>query len=98
MNNMEQQFIEAGTLMLAGMVFVFAFLSLLIIFINTVLAKLAVTFPDPIVASTNRSNKKKNNAANGEISPAIVAAISSAVSSYRKQNSQQPSSSKKANK
>jgi len=95
---MEQQFLEAGTLMLAGMIFVFAFLSLLIIFINTVLARLAVKFPDPIVPTTNRSNKKKNKLASGEISPAIVAAISGAVSNYRKQHSQQPSSSKKANK
>jgi oxaloacetate decarboxylase gamma subunit len=57
MNNMEHQFIEAGTLMLAGMVFVFAFLSLLIIFINTVLARLSVWFPDAITPSRNNSNK-----------------------------------------
>jgi len=98
MNNMEQQFLEAGTLMLAGMVFVFAFLSLLIIFINTVLAKLSVKFPDAIVPSRNHSNKKNNKVASGEISPAIVAAISGAVSSYRKQHSQPPSSSQKAKK
>lgn len=98
MNSMEQQFLEAGTLMLAGMVFVFAFLSLLIIFINTVLARLAVKFPDPIAPTTNRSNNKKCKVASGEISPAIVAAISGAVSSYRKQHSQKPSSSKKVNK
>jgi oxaloacetate decarboxylase gamma subunit len=95
---MEQQFLEAGTLMLAGMVFVFAFLSLLIIFINTVLAKLAVKFPDPVALASARSNKKNNKAANGDISPAIVAAISGAVTRYRQQHSQQPSSSKKANK
>ena len=98
MNNMEQQFLEAGTLMLAGMVFVFAFLSLLIIFINTVLAKLAVKFPDPIAPSRNHSNKKNNKVASGEISPAIVAAISGAVSRYRQQHSQQPSSSQEAKK
>ncbi len=95
---MEQQFLEAGTLMLAGMVFVFAFLSLLIIFINTVLAKLAVKFPDPIASRRNHSNKKKNKATNGEISPAIVAAISGAVSRYRQQHSQPLSSSHKAKK
>lgn len=98
MNSMEQQFLEAGTLMLAGMVFVFAFLSLLIIFINTVLAKLAIRFPDPIVSTPNRSNKPNNKAANGEISPAIVAAISGAVTRYRQQHSQQPSSSQKSKK
>ena len=98
MNSMEQQFLEAGTLMLAGMVFVFAFLGLLIIFINTVLAKLAIKFPDPIVTSTNRSNRKNNKVAKGEISPAIVAAISGAVNRYRQQHSQPLSSSKKVKK
>ena len=88
---MEQQFLEAGTLMLAGMVFVFAFLSLLIIFINTVLAKLAVKFPDAIAPSRIHSNKKKNKLASGEISPAIVAAISGAVSNYRQQHSKSKS-------
>ena len=98
MNTMEQQFLEAGTLMLAGMVFVFAFLSLLIIFINTVLAKLAVKFPDAILPSSKHSNKKHNKAANGEITPAIVAAISGAVNRYRTQHSQSPSSSPEAKK
>jgi oxaloacetate decarboxylase gamma subunit len=88
MNNMEQQFLEAGTLMIAGMIVVFAFLSLLILFINTVLAKLAIKFPDAIVPTNNRSNKKNNKAASGEISPAIVAAISGAVTRYRQQHSE----------
>lgn len=92
---MEQQFLEAGTLMLAGMVFVFVFLSLLIIFINTVLAKLSIKFPDPITLNTARSNKKNNKAANGEISPAIVAVISGAVSRYRKQHASSPQKSTK---
>lgn len=95
---MEQQFLEAGTLMLAGMVFVFAFLSLLIIFINTVLAKLAVKFPDPIVATSTRSNKDNKKAASGDISPAIVAAISGAVTRYRQQHSQQLSVAQKVKK
>jgi len=88
---MQQQFIEAGTLMLAGMVFVFAFLSLLILFINTVLAKLAITFPDPVAPVRSRSTKPNNKtakAADGSVSPAVVAAISSAVTRYRQQNSQ----------
>jgi oxaloacetate decarboxylase gamma subunit len=83
---MEQQFIEAGTLMLAGMVFVFVFLSLLIIFINTVLARLAVKFPDPIVQSRSNSKNKSNKLTNGEISPAIVAAISGSVNKYRQKH------------
>lgn len=91
---MEQQFIEAGTLMLAGMVFVFAFLSLLILFINTVLAKLAVAFPDAVVPNRNHSNNKKKKAIAGEISPAIVAAISGSVNRYRQQHSTQQKSKK----
>jgi oxaloacetate decarboxylase gamma subunit len=86
MENMQQEFIEAGTLMLAGMVFVFVFLSLLIIFINTVLSKLAVMFPDPVIQNQSRSNKKTTKLAKGETSPAIVAAISSAVAQYRKKH------------
>ena len=85
---MQHQFLEAGTLMFAGMVFVFAFLGVLIVFINTVLAKLAITFPDPVVKPTSRTNKKSNNKAKGDISPAVVAAISGAVKRYRTQHGQ----------
>ncbi len=87
MDTMQQQFFEAGTLMLAGMLFVFAFLSLLIIFINTVLAKLATKFPDKVVTIKSRSNNKTHKSAAGEVSPHVVAAISSAVTSYRQQYS-----------
>jgi oxaloacetate decarboxylase gamma subunit len=95
---MEQQFIEAGTLMLAGMVFVFAFLSLLIIFINTVLLKLAVKFPDPVTQSRSHTKKQVNKTPSGEISPAIVAAISGSVSRYRQQHSEQPSTQQNSKK
>ncbi|TYK65895.1 OadG family protein [Colwellia echini] len=88
MNNMQQQFLEAGTLMLAGMVFVFVFLSILIIFINTVLAKLAIKFPDPVVVPSSRTNKKSNSQVAGKVSPAIVSAISGAVKRYRAQHGQ----------
>jgi oxaloacetate decarboxylase gamma subunit len=89
MDNMQQQFVEAGTLMFAGMVFVFAFLGVLIIFINTVLARLAVKYPDAVVAPPSRSSKKsKSKTAAGEISPAVVAAISGAVKRYRTQHGQ----------
>ena len=87
---MQQQFIEAGTLMLAGMVFVFAFLGILIVFINTVLARLAIRFPDPIVTPPTRINKKNKsaNTNNGDISPAVVAAISGAIKRYRTEHGQ----------
>jgi len=95
MDNMQQEFLEAGTLMLAGMVFVFVFLGLLIIFINTVLAKLAIRFPDPIIKKSARSNNRGKNkkAASGDVSPAIVAAISSAVARYRAERSEPTSHS-----
>ena len=94
---MEHQFVEAGTLMLAGMVFVFIFLSLLIIFINTVLAKLAVIFPDSVAPTRTHSNNKikSSKAVNDGVSPAIVAAISGAVNSYRKQKSQRSAQKQK---
>jgi len=86
MDNLTDLFVEAGTLMLAGMVFVFAFLGLLVVFINKVLLKLAVVYPDPVVqAKAPRTNKQVNEQNNG-ISPSIVAAISAAVSQYRQQH------------
>jgi oxaloacetate decarboxylase gamma subunit len=88
MDNMQQQFFEAGTLMLAGMVFVFVFLSILIVFINTVLAKLAVKFPDTIVVTPPRSTKKNKNKSDGNISPSVVAAISGAVKRFRSEHGQ----------
>ena len=89
MDNMQQQFLEAGTLMLAGMVFVFAFLSILIVFINTVLAKLAIKYPDPVAKAVSRTARKSpSNKTSGEISPSVVAAISGAVKKYRAQHGQ----------
>ncbi len=87
MENLQALFVEAGTLMFAGMVFVFAFLGLLIVFINVVLVNLAKKYPDAIVEA--RSSSKKNNKkqdGNG-VSPAVVAAISSAVTQYRQNQS-----------
>jgi oxaloacetate decarboxylase gamma subunit len=86
MDNMQQQFFEAGTLMLAGMVFVFVFLSILIVFINTVLAKLAIKFPDATVQSPPISTKKNKNKLDGSISPSVVAAISGAVQRFRSEH------------
>lgn len=82
MDNLTQLFIDAGTLMLAGMIFVFAFLGLLVVFINQVLIKLAVKFPDP-VNQKSRKKAKVNNSSQDGVPPQVVAAISSAVSQYR---------------
>ena len=83
--DLNQSFIEAGTLMLSGMVFVFAFLGLLVVLINTVLKKLAETYPDPVVAPRAPKKSNKNNLKNTS-SSSTVAAISAAVSQYRSQH------------
>lgn len=86
MENLQQLFIEAGTLMFAGMVFVFAFLGILILFINNVLVRLSKRYPDPIVEKKTQSKKSKKKTDGKGVSPAVVAAISSAVSQYRQQH------------
>ncbi|WP_448247353.1 OadG family protein [Thalassotalea agariperforans] len=78
-------FTEAGTLMLAGMIFVFAFLGLLVVFINLVLAPLANKFPDAKPAARKLSNTANKKAG---IDSGTVAAIGAAVSQYRKQRQQ----------
>lgn len=86
MEHLNQLFVEAGTLMLAGMVFVFTFLGLMIVFINVVLTRLAIKFPDAAPQSKPiRTNKKIKQNVDG-ISPKVVAAITSAVTQYRKQH------------
>ena len=94
MEHLNQLFIEAGTLMLAGMVFVFAFLGLTIVFINVVLKRLAIKFPDAVIQiKPARSNQKIKQSVDG-ISPKVVAAITSAVTQYRKQHNQNSSTHK----
>lgn len=86
MEHLNELFFEAGTLMLAGMVFVFAFLGLLVVFINVVLAKLAIKYPDPIAPVKQARNLNASKSSNGGLSPNVVAAISSAVHKYRTQH------------
>jgi len=94
MEHLNHLFVEAGTLMLAGMVFVFTFLGLMIIFINVVLTRLAVKYPDAIIqAKPARTNQKIKQNVDG-ISPKVVAAITSAVTQYRKQHNQSSSTHK----
>jgi oxaloacetate decarboxylase gamma subunit len=83
--NMNQLFIEAGTLLFVGMVFVYAFLGLLIFIIKFVLAPLADKFPDPIVQTKVKKTTSKAALNNG-VSPTIVAAITGAVAQYRQQH------------
>lgn len=91
MEHLHPLFLEAGTLMITGMVFVFSFLGLLVIFINTILAKLALKFPDAVVPTKSKTrssvlSNKSNTSVKG-ISPNIVAAVTSAVTQYRQQHS-----------
>ncbi|GLX79640.1 hypothetical protein tinsulaeT_29800 [Thalassotalea insulae] len=86
MEHLTQLFIDAGILMLTGMVFVFAFLGLLVIFINNVLLKLANAYPDPIIQSKRPARANNAKVSQQGVSPSIVAAISSAVSQYRQQH------------
>ncbi|MFD2164833.1 OadG family protein [Thalassotalea euphylliae] len=85
MESLSQTFVEAGTLMLAGMVFVFAFLGILVVIINTVLAPLANKFPDPVAQSVTRPTVNKVTDKDG-VSPSVVAAISAAVTQYRQKH------------
>jgi oxaloacetate decarboxylase gamma subunit len=85
MENLSSTFAEAGMLMLVGMGFVFAFLSLLIIAIHF-LAKFSSRFPDP-VSSPKQSRKLAQAISSNEISPNLVAAISGAIAHYRNKNS-----------
>jgi oxaloacetate decarboxylase gamma subunit len=94
MEHLNHLFVEAGTLMLAGMIFVFTFLGMLIIFIKVVLTRLAIKFPDKIIQTKPaRSNQKILQKVDG-ISPKVVAAITSAVTQYRKQHNQNSSTNK----
>jgi oxaloacetate decarboxylase gamma subunit len=86
MDSLSQLFTQAATLMLTGMVFVFVFLGVLVIFINVVLKKLANKYPDAITPKRTLAPISKNTQSTNAVSPSIVAAISSAVSTYRQQH------------
>ncbi len=85
MDNLNQLFIEAGTLMLVGMIFVYSFLGLLVLIINKVLTPLAKIYPDPVIQAKRKPATAKSTQVEG-ISPPIVAAISAAVNTYRQQH------------
>jgi oxaloacetate decarboxylase (Na+ extruding) subunit gamma len=73
-------FYEAATLMLVGMVFVYAFLSILIVVIKTIIAPLGERFPDPIIEPKKTGSASPTQDHNDQ---SIVAAISAAVTQYR---------------
>ena len=73
-----QLFSQAAVLMMVGMLFVFAFLSLLIVVIKVFISPLGLRFPDSV---TKKSSAKSNNE-----SSATVAAISVAIKQYREKH------------
>lgn len=86
MEQLSELFVEAGTLMLAGMVFVFSFLGLLIVFITKILAPLGKKYPDAKPSVQPRRVGKKAKQPESGVSPSVVAAISTAVVRYRQQH------------
>lgn len=70
-----QLFSQAAILMLVGMMFVFAFLTFLILVIKYILTPLGSRFPDVAVAIKDQ-NESHNTAP-------VVAAISAAIKQYR---------------
>jgi len=76
-----QLFYQAATLMLVGMGFVYAFLSLMIFVIKILIAPLANRFPDEL-SNSNRPTKPTISTA-GSPDTSIVAAISAAVTQHR---------------
>ncbi len=86
--SVSSQLAEAGTLMLAGMVFVFAFLSMLIGAI-TLIAKFCEAFPGaPEPATAPRANAKRpaSSPDKPQQDAKVIAAISAAIHMHRKSN------------
>lgn len=85
--SVSSQLMEAATLMLVGMVFVFAFLSLLIVGV-WLIAKFCEAFPgEPETQpSVKRSPAKPKPATAKEENSSVVAAITAAVHMHRQSN------------
>ena len=80
-------FSQAATLMLVGMLFVFAFLSLTILVIKNVIAPLAERFPDPVPATRSTRTSQTTSSTDKQQDESVVAAISAAVTQYRRDKS-----------
>ena len=65
------------------MLFVYAFLSILIVVIKTIIAPLGERFPDPVKVKKTTGSISP---AQGQDDQSIVAAISAAVTQYRNNN------------
>ncbi|MEZ5472425.1 MAG: OadG family transporter subunit [Marinicella sp.] len=72
-----QLFSQAALLMVTGMGFVFAFLSLLILVIKFVITPLAIRFPDEAKTSVSNNNEPPTQ---------VIAAITAAIKQYRRKH------------
>lgn len=81
--NISSVLLEAGTLMLVGMVVVFLFLTMLIGAIK-LLTKFAEAYPDKVTPAPARVPQQHNNS--NQTSPQVIAAISAAVKQYKSRN------------
>jgi|GEM_PF-2698184 len=79
-----QLFSQAAVLLMVGMAIVFAFLSLLIIFIKIVISPLGLHFPDPITPVKNKPSQLPD--VSNHDSSAIIAAIGIAIKKYRQKH------------
>lgn len=85
--SVSSQLMEAATLMLVGMVFVFAFLSLLIVGVKLI-AKFCEAFPGAPEAqpTPKRSPAKSQPASAQENDSGVIAAITAALHMHRQSN------------
>lgn len=82
--NVGNLLVEAGTLLLVGMVVVFVFLTLLIVAIKLI-AKVCEYFPEPVAPGLAQPVQASPAASHSDaMPPSLVAAISAAIHQYRK--------------
>ncbi|MGB0495443.1 MAG: OadG family protein [Kangiellaceae bacterium] len=74
---LNELFYQAGTLMLVGMAFVFAFLMLMIFVVQNIITPLGKKYDEKNLLSNTQAKPTD------DVSPQMIAAISAAVKQYR---------------